>query len=335
LGGSTIWLQCLAYFENAGLLWLVTMGLAFAGLINALRHRKLPDSPQTRILLVWLLVWLVVFCIPSQRSARYVIPAMPALAMLTAYYWERIANAWFRLTLLLIAPVLVLLARISWVIGTLGDAPNAATDGALANGLANGLVYGIATVIDGSTRPLWIAGLTMTACGIVVVIAGLLHSRWSRGATLLACLLVYGSFSCMVAPLEEPAAQYSPAVQQKLARARVAVPNGFNAQYERFHFALAQSQLIPYDVEGRNTGALYPDMAPDARLMRLLAEHDAVVWIQDGSAQSMPTCAPHCTVIGQRWHVKSRHRSGEITLNNLWFPQEWLFRREWLIVATP
>ncbi len=307
LGGSTVWQQCLAYFENAGLLWLVTMGLAFAGLTHALRQRKLPASPHTKVLLVWLLVWLVVFCIPSQRSARYVIPAMPALAMLTAVYWERIALNWFRLTLLLIAPALVMLARITWVIGEM----------------------------EGGAGSLWIAGLALAAIGLVVVLGGLVRPQWSRGATLLACLLVYGSFSCMVAPLEAPSAQYSAAVQQRLAQASVAVPNGFNAQYERFHFALPASQLLPYDVDGRNTGALYPDLAPDARLKRLLAEHDAVVWIQDHPDQILPTCAPQCTVIGQRWHVKSRHRSGEITLDNLWFPQEWLFRREWLIVATP
>jgi 4-amino-4-deoxy-L-arabinose transferase-like glycosyltransferase len=330
-GGSTIWLQCLAYFENAGLLWLVTLGLALAGLSHAMRKRHLTASPHARILLVWLLIWMVVFCIPSQRSARYVIPAMPALAMLAAHYWERIAHVWFRLTLLLIAPVLVLLARIAWVIGALGDAPHAATDGALVNGLVNG----IATGMDASTRLLWIVGLAMSVSGLVVVIVGLVSSRWSRSATLLGCLLVYGSFSCMVAPLEAPAAQYSLAVQQRLANARIAVPNGFNAQYERFHFALPASLLIPYDVEGRNTGALYPELTPDVRLTRLLAEHDAVVWIQDQPDQNMPTCAPHCVLIGQRWHVKSRHHSGEITLDNLWFPQEWLFRREWLIVATP
>jgi len=31
--------------------------------------------------------------------------------------------------------------------------------------------------------------------------------------------------------------------------------------------------------------------------------------------------------------VKSRHKSGEVTLDNLWYPQEWLFSREWLLVA--
>lgn len=48
-----------------------------------------------RIVLVWLTVWLLVFMLPSQRSARYLIPAMPGLALLLALYWERIGAAGF------------------------------------------------------------------------------------------------------------------------------------------------------------------------------------------------------------------------------------------------
>jgi hypothetical protein len=56
------------------------------------------------------------------------------------------------------------------------------------------------------------------------------------------------------------------------------------------------------------------------------------VWVQDELAQTQPGCVPQCKVIGSRWHVKSRHKSGEVTLDNLWYPQQWLFRREWLII---
>jgi hypothetical protein len=75
-------------------------------------------------------------------------------------------------------------------------------------------------------------------------------------------------------------------------------------------------------------------MAPDARLARLLQEFDAVVWLQDDLAQTQPSCLPGCTVLATRWHVKSRHKAGEVTLENLWYPQQWLFRREWLLLAT-
>ena len=42
------------------------------------------------------MVWLVIFSIPSQRSARYVIPAMPALAMLLALPVAAVTNVLLR-----------------------------------------------------------------------------------------------------------------------------------------------------------------------------------------------------------------------------------------------
>ncbi len=54
------------------------------------------------------------------------------------------------------------------------------------------------------------------------------------------------------------------------------------------------------------------------------------MWLQD-DLNELPSCLPHCTLVAQRWHVKSRHKDGEVTLDNLWQPQQWLFRREWLL----
>lgn len=156
-----------------------------------------------------------------------------------------------------------------------------------------------------------------------------------RTATLAVVALTYASFSAMVAPLSDTATDFGDAIQQQLRNKRVAVPNGFTGQYERFHFRIDHAaRITPYDAEGRNTGALYPDMAPPARLQRLLQEFDAVVWLQDDLAQTAPSCLPQCQVLATRWHVKSRHQSGEVTLDNLWYPQQWLFRHEWLLRPT-
>lgn len=324
-GGGSIWVQLLAYFENAGLLWFVSMGLVWTLLRNgasALQGQQ-PQAaaPQHttslapraswpahyKILLVWLLVWLVVFTIPSQRSARYVIPAMPALAILGALVWERIHRAWFVVTLLLTVPALAVLARISWVLGDM----------------------------DIGSVPLLLAALLAGATGLAAVLWGLVKRTATRAATLVACLSVYACFGSMVAPLSSDAARYSDVVQQQLQGQKVAVPNGFNAQYERFHFLLPHSELAPYDTDGRNTGALYPEVPATERLNRLVKEFDAVVWVQASLTEAQPPCMPQCKALAQRWHVKSRHQSGEITTSNLWYPQEWLFRREWLLVKTP
>lgn len=306
-GAYPMWTQLLAYPANAGLLALVVLGFGWRVVPLAFKQASyIRLSPALWVLLAWLVVWLVVFTLPSQRSERYVIPAMPALAIVMALAWERIAKLWFWATLLVTAPALVMLARIAWVMGDMGI----------------------------SSTPELAMTLIAACAGLAGAAAVFIHSSWVRNATLVACLAVYASFSLMVAPLSGPGAGYSAAVQHQMRGLRVAVPNGFTGQFERFHFVLPGARITPYDAEGRNTGALYPDMPPDERLATLLAQFDAVVWLQDHLDRREPSCAPRCTLLGARWHVKSRHKGGEVTLGNLWYPQQWLFRHEWLVVNT-
>jgi 4-amino-4-deoxy-L-arabinose transferase-like glycosyltransferase len=304
-GPYPMWTQLLAYPANAGLLALTGLGFCWLLIKRGVRMGTYSSlTPAQRVLVAWLLVWLIVFTIPSQRSERYVIPAMPALAIGMALMWQRIGRVWSLATLLLMAPALVLLARIAWVIGELD--------------VGSPLL---------SELTLLVAGL-----GLLAIALGLFNARWTRNLSLLACATVYASFSLMVAPLSHPDADYSDAVHAQLQGKRVAVPNGFTGQYENYHFVLHGAKITPFDAEGRNTGERYPDMPAPERLQRLLNEFDAVVWLQDDEDQEQPTCMPGCSLLAQRWHVKSRHKAGEITLDNLWYPQEWLFSREWLLV---
>jgi 4-amino-4-deoxy-L-arabinose transferase-like glycosyltransferase len=306
-GPYPMWTQLLAYPVNAGLLALTGLGFVWLILKRGARmvtYRSL--TPAQKVLIAWLLVWLIVFTIPSQRSERYVIPAMPALAIGMALLWQRIGRVWSFASLLLMAPALVLLARIAWVIGELD--------------VGSPLL---------SELTLLVAGL-----GLLAVFLGLFNARWTRNLSLLACATVYASFSLMVAPLSHPEADYSEAVHAQLSGKRVAVPNGFTGQYENYHFVLPGAKITPFDAEGRNAGELYPDMPAPERLQRLLNEFDAVVWLQDDEDEEEPTCMPGCKLLAQRWHVKSRHKAGEITLDNIWDPQEWLFSREWLLLKS-
>jgi len=306
-GTYPLWPQLLAYPANAGLLALTGMGFCWLVLRRGLRAANWQQlDPAQKVLVAWLLVWLVVFAIPSQRSERYVIPAMPALAIAMALLWQRIGRVWSLATLLVLAPALVLLARIAWVMGDM----------------------------DGGSPMLSSLTLLAAGAGLLAVLLGFFNARWTRNASLVACAAVYASFGLMVAPLSQPEANYSDAVRTKLQGKRVAVPNGFTAQYERYQFVLRGAQFYPFDVAGRSTGALYPDLPPQQRLQRLLHEFDAVVWLQDTTLDDQPSCLPDCRLIAQRWHVRSRHKSGEVTLDNLWYPQEWLFSREWLLEKT-
>lgn len=306
-GAYPMWPQLLAYPANAGLLFFAVLCWGVALIPRAVQRASYARlTPALWTLLVWLLVWLVVFTIPSQRSERYVIPAMPALAIVMALAWDKIPRIGFWITLAITVPALVLLARVGWVMGELQMA---------------------------STTQ--VAMTFIAACaGLAAAIAGFRIKKWCRAATLVTCLAVYATFGLMVAPLSDAHDGYSPAVQDRLVGKRIAVPNGFTGQYERFHFVLPGKTLVPYDAEGRNTGAYQPDMPPAERLPYLLSQFDAVVWLQTSLDQTQPSCLPQCQWLGTRWHVKSRHKDGEVTLANVWYPQEWLFRHEWL-VANP
>ena len=301
-GGSSLWAMSLAYVENAGLLAFVVLGLAVAGVAAWLRQRRLGQlitlPPHTLILLTWLVVWLVVFSIPSQRSARYVIPAMPALAMLTALYWERIARGWFLASLGLIAIVLLVLGRIAWVAHDLG--------------IASGLEMTLA--------------LAAVAAVSVTLLCGIAKPGWTRACTVAASLLVFASFNLVVNPLDGPSGRYDAAVQKRFNHALLAIPSNFNAQFERFEFLLPGNKIKGYHYDLMFQGA-----ASTVTLNEQLQAHDAVIWVQAESSDAQPPCMPACEVIASRWVVKERHRAGEITAANLWYPHAWLFQREWLL----
>ncbi len=95
---------------------------------------------------------------------------------------------------------------------------------------------------------------------------------------------------------------------------------------------LPGKRFVPYDGDALASA----NAADNAQtLQRLLDSHDAVVWLQTRAEPVQPLCLPACQVLGQRWEVKGRHQSGEITLSNVWQPQQWLFRREWLLARRP
>lgn len=331
-GGGSIGAQLLAYAQNAGLLAFVVLGLGWFALKSGVRawhqrsdnkssghsrpgrfetaEEKAPglawaDSRRSAalvIMLSWLALWLIVFTLPSQRSARYVIPAMPALAMLIALYWERIARAWFLFSLLLCGVFMVGLGRVAWAAHDLG----------------------IGTEFELG------ASMFTLLVGLALVLGACLKPGWTRAGTVAACITVYACLGLSTAPLNGPAGRYPGTAIGQLVKARIAVPSSFNAQFERFEFLLPGNQFVPYDGESRfNSGDR------SEQLSRLLTDHDAVVWLASETSETGPPCVPTCTVLGTRWEVKGRHQSGEITLANIWYPQTWLFRREWLVAQAP
>ena len=77
--GDTVWSLGGSWFFNAGLLAFPLFGL----MVECWKHRR-ALSHEERLLWIWVLAIFFVFCIPSQRSGRYLLEGMPALAVLLA-----------------------------------------------------------------------------------------------------------------------------------------------------------------------------------------------------------------------------------------------------------
>jgi 4-amino-4-deoxy-L-arabinose transferase-like glycosyltransferase len=302
-GGFSIWAQLFGYAQNAGLLAFVVIGLMVLGLqhLLTLRQRSLRSMPiHLSTILVWLAVWLLVFTLPSQRSARYLIPAMPALAIMLALLWERIGRGWFVPSLVLNGLVIGFLGRISWAEYEMG----------ISNASELSLT------------------LLAVGCGFALVFAGLGMAAWTRACTLTATLTVFVVFGLTTAPLNGSSGLYSEQVISTLKENRIAVPSSFNGQFERFEFLLPGNRFWAYDGDAR----LFRSKAENLEaLQQLLETNDAVVWLQTRDEVFQPLCTPACIVLGSRWEVRGRHKSGEINLTNIWHPEQWLFRREWLL----
>ena len=314
-GGSSIWVQALAYAQNAGLLAFAMLGLIALGVQQIYRrqrgaasasatHVALDTTPWTHrqgplachILIIAALVWWLVFVIPSQRSARYVIPAMPALACLLALYGARIHRTWLLLSLALAAITLLVLTRLSWV--------------AHAAGASSGFLLALS------------AGVAVG--GAAVIGLGVWRNRWTLWSLIAACIAVYAALNTLLAAPEGPSGRFDTAAAQQLKGQRIAVPSSFNGSFERYTFLMPGNTWAPYDPAG------------PATLAALLSTHEAVVWSINGSNDLAAPCPPReCRVLAERWDFRTRHASGEVRLDNLWQAQQWLLKKEWLLQRAP
>jgi hypothetical protein len=214
----------LAPLLNAGLLAPLVLGLCWTAgkeVVQAWRNKTFGDiSTSEKLLWLWVLAWLVVFSIPSQRSARYVIPVMPVVAVLLALYAPRISRIWWLLTLALIA---LATAALGWI------------------------AYALAQVV--SYSPLYFVSIALVLALCVVGLCGM--GLWLRRYhTLLtaACALAWlALLGALAAPFDGVAGRYDAATQRELVGQKVLVPQNFNAQFERYTFILPGALPVPYE----------------------------------------------------------------------------------------
>jgi len=212
-GGSSLWALLLGYPFNAGLL-----AFPVAALFVVAWRRRYRMGDEERMLWLWMIALFVCFALPSQRSARYLIDAMPGVALLLALNWQRIPRAAFIASLFLAVAVAGLLG---WLAFNL--------EAELAD------LYGIA---------FWGA---LSLCVLLAVLA-VAVPRWTRGLSNGVALLTLLLLALFLRPFDGERGRYDTAAQQAVQGVEVWVPCDFRAGFEDHRFLLPAAILRGYSV---------------------------------------------------------------------------------------
>jgi 4-amino-4-deoxy-L-arabinose transferase-like glycosyltransferase len=211
-GGSSVWTMLLGGAVNAGLLLLPVAAL----MINSLfKRRSLSDDEK--LVWIWVLATIIVFSLPSQRSARYLLTAMPALAVLCGLGWDRVGRGWFTATLAIAAAALAFLAYESVLL-------QRSTGAALFS------------------AGFWL--LLIAAIGFCI--AASLRKGLTRPATPIAGLLVFLAMAAFLKPFDGQRGNFSPAAQSLVTGREVWVPSDFSTSEEAYRFLLPTAQIRSY-----------------------------------------------------------------------------------------
>jgi hypothetical protein len=266
-GGSSIWSYTLAFLTNAGLLTFIVSALFFAAYKNRL---QLGDEEK----LLWILVaaFFISFSLPSQRSGRYLLDVMPAVALLCALNWQLISRKVFVATLLFAGLLLVGLTALAL---------------RLQSEMADAALYPLT---------FWLLCL---GTGVVLILA-IAIPGFTRPATNVIALLLLLVFAAFLRPFDGVLGNYSQATQQYLAGKIVWVPCNFRAHDEGHRFILPGAKIHGYS-EDQNLTAI--DLAGRYDLFALQLS------LQTTAHNS--SC-PDCKVIGQRLDIRGRQTSDEL-----------------------
>ncbi len=205
------------YFVNAGLLFPLSVGCAWTAWRSYRSGNAVSDAEK--VMWLWLLALALVFMLPSQRSARYLIPAMPAVAVLIALYWQRIARIWFSLSLVFCALGVVALQIIGkGAVRAVGDRD----------------IY----------SPFFWALLALVFAASAL---GIAKQAWTKPIAAVSGFGFLLALAWVTAPFNGAIGHFSPQAVAQVAGQQVRVPNNFNGQFERYQFLLTGAKILAYD----------------------------------------------------------------------------------------
>jgi 4-amino-4-deoxy-L-arabinose transferase-like glycosyltransferase len=220
-GGSSIWRNVVSYPINAGLLAPAVIAVFVLGFV-----RRKDQTGSEKLLWFWLITLFAVFSLPNQRDERYLLPGMPALAVLCALYWPRI-------------PL--------WLLGV----------GLLAVGvIAFGMGWGALLLTrDLAAGPLYPWYFWVFLAGLIAFVLTTLFRRAPiRSAVVPAILLLYLAFGLFLIPFDGPRGAFDRTAQDFARGKAFPAPVNFGAREEIYRFLLPGSDPRPYKI--KNTPGL-------------------------------------------------------------------------------
>ena len=280
--------MALGYPMNAGLLAVPVAAVCFM----AWRQRAQLTDPE-KMLWMLLITLFVVFSLPSQRSARYLLEGMPALAVLCALNWQRIARPAFIASLLMAACALAFIAFISV---------------RLQHEMTGAAPYGAAY---------W--GLLIETGTLILI--GLFLRRYAALSVNVAALLVLCCFAALLRPFDGGYGNYSAEAQQYAKGRDVWVPCDFRAKEEGYRFILPGAQVHGY----------HEDL--NLSVASLSAKYSLFAVQVPLSLSLQNTECDHCKIIGQRLDIRGRQSEAEIHQMLAGEVYQHLFARELLVEA--
>jgi hypothetical protein len=265
--GSSIWSYIIAFLTNPGLLTFPVIALFYVAYKN--RH-KLSQEEQ----LLWILVaaFFFSFSLPSQRSGRYLLDVMPAVALLCALNWQQISRIAFVASLILAGAVLAGLAY-------------------LALRLQAGM-----TEVKMYTPIFW---LLLSVTGIFTLL-GIAVPKFTRPSVNIAALLVLLSFAAFLKPMDGKLGNYDVDSLRYTKSKDVWVPCNFRALDEGHRFLLPGAEIHGYSEDQNLTVEQLAE-----RYSLFAARLPLNVNVQDSVCEN-------CRVIGQRLDIRGRHSSAEL-----------------------
>jgi 4-amino-4-deoxy-L-arabinose transferase-like glycosyltransferase len=238
-GSSSVWRLVVSYPLNAGVLAFPVVALF---LLAFKRRTQLSDGET--LLWMWVITLFVVFSLPSQRDERYLLPAMPALAVLCALNWDRINGRAFTASLIATGVIALVLTYLAL---------------RLEQGVPAGRLY-----------PLGFWALVTATLTLVVV--ALLAPRLSRPCVNVAILLTMTSFAAFLRPFDGGAGVYSADARELTKGRTVWVPINFAAREEGHRFLLPGADVRGYPLD---TSLTVADLASRYPLFAIRLPMDA------------------------------------------------------------